>query len=181
MDHIMTTSSASSTGPKHIIGLIGWSGNGKTTLLTTLIPELIARGYTVSTMKHTHHDFDMDQPGKDSYRHRESGAQEVLITSRKRWALLHELRDQPEFEMEELIAKMAPVDILLIEGFKSHIYPKIEVHRPERGKKLLARTDESVVAVATNEEISDLNVPQIDLNDVSAVADFIITQMVSKA
>ncbi|MCW8915418.1 MAG: molybdopterin-guanine dinucleotide biosynthesis protein B [Magnetovibrio sp.] len=174
MDHNTTNAT---TGPKHIMGVIGWSGNGKTTLLSALIPELIARGHSVSTMKHTHHDFDMDQPGKDSYRHREAGAREVLLTSRKRWALLHELREEPEFEMDELIAKMAPVDILLIEGFKAHSYPKIEVHRPERGKKLLAHTDDSVIGVATNEEITDLKVPQIDLNDIGAVADFIIENM----
>ena len=163
-----------SIGPKHIIGIIGWSGSGKTSLLSDLLPVLIAKGFTVSTMKHTHHDFDMDQPGKDSYRHREAGAQEVLLTSRKRWALLHELRDAPEYEMDELIAKMAPVDILLIEGFKSHSYPKIEVNRPSLGKKLLCRTDESVVALATDEGVDDVGVPLLDLNNIDAIADFIV-------
>lgn len=163
-----------SIGPKHIIGIIGWSGSGKTSLLSDLLPVLIAKGFTVSTMKHTHHDFDMDQPGKDSYRHREAGAQEVLLTSRKRWALLHELRDAPEYEMDELIAKMAPVDILLIEGFKSHSYPKIEVNRPSLGKKLLCRTDESVVALATDESVDDVGVPLLDLNNIDAIADFIV-------
>ena len=171
----MTTPKQGPTqGPRHIIGLIGWSGSGKTTLLSDLIPLLTERGFTVSTMKHTHHDFDMDQPGKDSYRHREAGAQEVLLTSRKRWALLHELRDAPEFEMEELISKMAPVDILLIEGFKSHSFPKIEVNRPSRGKKLLCKTDDSVVALATDEEVEGAGVPILDLNSVEAIADFIV-------
>lgn len=170
-------STQSSSGPKHIIGMIGWSGSGKTTLLSELIPALGTRGYSVSTMKHTHHDFDMDQPGKDSYRHREAGAREVLLTSKKRWALLHELRDEPEVEMDGLIAKMAPVDILLIEGFKSHRYPKIEVNRPSRGKKLLCKTDDSVVALATDEEVDDVDVPLIDLNNVEAVADFIVSYL----
>ena len=162
------------TGPKHIIGVIGFSGNGKTTLLSQLIPELINRGKTVSTMKHTHHKFDMDKPGKDSYRHREAGAKEVLLTSNNRWALLHELREEPEFEMEDLIAKMAPVDILLIEGFKTHRFPKIEVHRPSTGKALIARKDDTVIAVATDEQFDDLETTQIDLNDIGKIADFII-------
>lgn len=165
------------SGPKHIFGLIGWSGSGKTTLFADLIPNLISRGFSVSTMKHTHHDFDMDQPGKDSYRHREAGAQEVLLTSAKRWALLHELRDEPEYDMETLIAKMAPVDILLIEGFKSHSYPKIEVNRPSRGKPVIAREDETVIAVASDEVIADLNVPLLDLNDIESIADFIVRQI----
>ena len=162
------------TGPKHILGVIGFSGNGKTTLLSKLIPELINRDKSVSTMKHTHHKFDMDQPGKDSYRHREAGAKEVLLTSTNRWALLHELREEPEFDMEALIAKMAPVDILLIEGFKSHDYPKVEVHRPSTGKALLAREDNTIIAVATDESLDGIDVQQIDLNDIGQVADFII-------
>lgn len=167
-------------GPQHVIGIIGWSGTGKTTLLTDLIPVLIARGYTVSTMKHTHHDFDMDQPGKDSYLHREAGAREVLLTSKKRWALLNELRDEPEPDMEELFTKMAPVDILLIEGFKSHRFAKIEVNRPSRGKKLLCKTDDSVIALATDEAVEEISIPLLDLNDVEAVADFIVSYTKSK-
>jgi len=164
-------------GPRHVIGIVGWSGSGKTTLFSDLIPVLTGRGYTVSTMKHTHHDFDMDQPGKDSYRHREAGAQEVLLTSRKRWALLHELRDAPEYEIDNLIAMMAPVDILLIEGFKAHSYPKIEVNRPSRGKKLLCETDVSVVALATDEKVEGVQVEQLDLNDVEAVANYIVSYL----
>lgn len=168
-------------GPKHIIGFIGWSGTGKTTLLSNLVPNLIRRGLSVSTMKHTHHDFDMDQPGKDSHRHREAGAREVLVTSQKRWALLHELRDEPESEMQSLISKMAPVDLLLIEGFKAHDYPKIEVHRPSRGKDLRCLTDDSVVALATDDvadaQAKGVQLPVIDLNDVSAVADYIVSYL----
>jgi len=168
-------------GPKHIIGFIGWSGTGKTTLLSNLVPNLIGRGLSVSTMKHTHHDFDMDQPSKDSYRHREAGAREVLVTSQKRWALLHELRNEPESEMESLIAKMAPVDILLIEGFKAHDYPKIEVHRPSRRKDLLCLTDDSVVALATDDmadaRTKGVKLPLIDLNDVKAMAEYIVSYL----
>ncbi len=166
-----------SQGPKHIIGIIGWSGSGKTTLLGNLIPTLTARGLTVSTMKHTHHDFDMDQPGKDSYRHREAGAQEVLLTSQKRWALLHELREAPEYDIDDLINMMAPVDILLIEGFKAHTYPKIEINRPSRGKKLICQGDDSVVALATDEPFEGVGITQLDLNDVEAVADYIVSYL----
>ncbi|MBL4614870.1 MAG: molybdopterin-guanine dinucleotide biosynthesis protein B [Magnetovibrio sp.] len=173
--------SVSRQGPQHIIGIIGWSGTGKTTLLTELIPVLIGRGYTVSTMKHTHHDFDMDKPGKDSYLHRQAGAREVLLTSKKRWALLNELRDEPEPDMEELFTKMAPVDILLIEGFKSHRFAKIEVSRPSRGKKLLCKTDDSVVALATDEAVDGIKIPLLDLNNVEAVADFIVSYVKSKS
>ncbi|MEG3618100.1 molybdopterin-guanine dinucleotide biosynthesis protein B [Magnetovibrio sp. PR-2] len=165
------------SGPKHILGVIGFSGNGKTTLLSNLIPELIKRGKTVSTMKHTHHKFDMDKPGKDSYRHREAGAKEVLLTSNNRWVLLHELREDPAFDMETLIAKMSSVDILLIEGFKSHPYAKLEVHRPSTGKALLASKDDTIIGVATDEQIDGLATPQIDLNDVGQVADFIIAHI----
>lgn len=164
-------------GPKHIIGIIGWSGSGKTTLLGKLIPDLTARGLSVSTMKHTHHEFDMDQPGKDSYRHREAGAKEVLLTSGNRWALLHELRDAPEYAMDDLIKMMAPVDILLIEGFKSHTYPKIEINRPSRGKKLICRGDDSVIALATDEPFEGVGIPQLDLNNVQAVGDYIVSYL----
>ena len=162
------------SGPRYILGIVGWSGSGKTTLLSNLIPALIAQGFSVSTMKHTHHDFDMDHPGKDSYRHREAGAREVLLTSRKRWALLNELRDEPEPDMGELIAKMAPVDILLIEGFKSHAFPKLEINRPSNGKACICLKDESVVALATDEPVGGVEIPQLDLNDVDAIAAFIV-------
>ncbi|MBF0246564.1 MAG: molybdopterin-guanine dinucleotide biosynthesis protein B [Alphaproteobacteria bacterium] len=163
-------------GPKHVIGIIGWSGSGKTTLLEKLIPAFKGRGLSVSTMKHTHHDFDIDKPGKDSYRHREAGAEEVLVTSARRWALLHELRDAPEWDMGVLVSKMAPVDVLLIEGFKGHPYPKIEVHRPALGKDLLSPGDDTVVALLTDDPTAmagKVDVPVLDLGDVTAVMDFL--------
>jgi len=155
-------------------GMIGWSGSGKTTLIIQLIPELISRGYSVSSMKHTHHNFDIDQPGKDSYEHRVAGAKQVLITGTKRWALLNENRDQGESTIEELLAKMEPVDIVLIEGFKKYPHSKMEVFRPSVERTLLAREDKSVVAIATDEQVDGGGLPVIDLNDVAAVADFII-------
>ncbi len=155
-------------------GLVGWSGSGKTTLLTLLIPELIGRGLSVSTIKHTHHRFDIDKPGKDSHEHRVAGATEVLITGSERWALLHENRDAPEPSMDELIARMAKVDLVLIEGFKSYSHDKLEVHRPSVGKPLLALEDDSVVAVASDETVEGIDLPFLDLNDVAAVADFVI-------
>lgn len=163
--------------PANVIGIVGRSGSGKTTLLTNLIPVLTSRGYSVSTIKHTHHGFDMDRPGKDSYRHREAGAQEVLLTSAQRWALLHELRDDPEPGLDELLHHMSPVDILLVEGFKAHPYPKVEVHRPAAGHPLMARTDDSVVAVACDAVLDDVRVPVLDLNCVEVIADFIVRRL----
>ncbi len=117
-----------------IIGLAGWSGSGKTTLITKVLPVLIARGNTVSTLKHAHHGFDLDKPGKDSFMHRVAGASEVLISSAKRWAVLHELRDEGEWDMEALLTKISPVDLVLVEGFKRESFPKVEVYRAENGK-----------------------------------------------
>lgn len=157
-----------------VIGIVGRSGSGKTTLLTKLIPELTRRGVSVSTVKHTHHDFDMDQPGKDSYRHREAGATEVVLASAYRWALLHELRGASEPDMEELIGHMSPVDIVLVEGFKHHPYPKIEVHRPSLGHPLMAHADASVVAVAADERMDGVAVPVLELGDPKPLADLIV-------
>lgn len=157
-----------------IFGLAGWSGSGKTTLVVELIPEIISRGFTISTMKHTHHKFDLDKPGKDSFNHRHAGASEVMMTSSTRWALMHELRGEPEPSMEDLIAHMTPVDLILVEGFKSYPHPKIEIHRPAIGKPLLNKGDKSVVAIATNETLNDITVPILDLNDVVSIADFIL-------
>ena len=158
-----------------IFGLMGWSGSGKTTLMVGLLPELTRRGYAVSTMKHSHHGFDVDIPGKDSYRHREAGATEVMVSSARRWALMHELRDQPEPDVETLIARMTPVDLLVIEGFKSHRHAKMEVHRPALGKELIGRNDPDVVAVASDLPIAGLRVPLLDLNDMTAIADFVVS------
>jgi molybdopterin-guanine dinucleotide biosynthesis protein B len=155
-------------------GLVGWSGSGKTTLMVKLLPELIGRGVSVSTMKHTHHRMDIDKPGKDSYEHRRAGAKEVMVVSSARWALMHELRGDPEPPVEEAIARMTPVDLLLIEGFKTHSHDKIEVWRPATEKPLRAPEDRSIVAVATDQTDLDVRVPVLDLNDVSAIADFIM-------
>ena len=161
-------------GETKIFGVVGWSGSGKTTLMLQLLPNLIARGYRVSTMKHTHHDFDIDKPGKDSFTHREAGAYEVLITGTKRWALLHENRNEAEPDIDTLLANMAPVDLVLIEGFKSHPHSKLEVHRPSVGKPLLAIDDDSIVAVTSDQTIDGVSVPVLDLDDVAAIGDFII-------
>src|SRR4029077_1035894 len=134
-----------------IFGLAGWSGSGKTTLMTLLIPELVSRGITVSTLKHAHHSFDVDQPGKDSLRHRQAGATEVMISSHNRWALMHELRGALEPSFEDLARQMNPVDLLLVEGFKRHHHPKIEVYRPSLGKPLLHPEDPLIVAIASDE------------------------------
>src|SRR6266850_2607845 len=134
-----------------IFGLAGWSGSGKTTLLTAVIPDLVARGLRVSTIKHAHHEFDIDRPGKDSWRHREAGAYEVMVASARRWAIMHELRGAPEPTLDELVARMSPVDLLLVEGWKHHPHPKLEVHRPSLGKPLLYPDDPHVVAIASIE------------------------------
>ena len=157
-----------------ILGLGGWSGAGKTTLMAKLIPGLVGRGVTVSTMKHAHHGFDVDQPGKDSYIHRAAGATEVLIGSEKRWALMHELRAEVEPSAVDLAKHMTPVDLLLIEGFKREPHDKLEIYRAENGKPLLANQDRSYVAILTDSPVADAKVPVIDLNDVRAIADFIV-------
>ena len=157
-----------------IFGLAGWSGSGKTTLMTRLIPAVAGRGITVSTVKHAHHGFDIDQPGKDSFEHRAAGAKEVMIASAKRWALMHELRSDAEPSMDELIARMAPVDLLLVEGFKQADYDKIEVHRVAIGKPLLLNRDPRIVALASDQPVPDSTLPRFHLDEVDAIADFII-------
>jgi molybdopterin-guanine dinucleotide biosynthesis protein B len=163
-----------------IFGLVGWSGSGKTTLVTALLPELIGRGYTVSTMKHTHHNFDIDKKGKDSFEHRIAGATEVLITGSSRWAILHENRNAPEPLIEQLLNRMEDVDLVLIEGFKSYRHQKLEVFRPALGKSLLAGEDQTIVAVASDAQESELtglvakNVVLINLDNIKVIADFIV-------
>ena len=164
-----------------IVGISGWSGNGKTTLLERLIPALISKGYTVSTLKHAHHKFDIDRPGKDSYRHREAGATEVLISSAARWAIMHENRDEEEADLQSLIARMTPVDILLIEGFKKENFPKIEVWRNGVKDEPLYLRDDTVIAVATDATDIETNLPLLDLNDEYKVADFIVDEFMNKA
>jgi molybdopterin-guanine dinucleotide biosynthesis protein B len=157
-----------------IIGLAGWSGSGKTTLITKVLPALIARGHTVSTLKHAHHDFDLDRPGKDSFLHRESGATEVIISSERRWAVLRELRGDPEWDLPTLLSKASPVDLVLIEGFKRGPFPKLEVFRKENGKPLLHPDDPHIFAVASDAPVSEAHIPVIDLNDIDAIADVLL-------
>jgi molybdopterin-guanine dinucleotide biosynthesis adapter protein len=157
-----------------IFGFAGWSGSGKTTLMTALIPELLARGVSVSTVKHAHHDFDIDQPGKDSWRHRQAGAREVMVASAQRWALMHELREAPEPSLDRLLERMSPVDLVLVEGFKRHPHPKIEISRSALGKPPLYPDDPSVVAVASDERLPGLPLPWLPLSDPATVARFII-------
>jgi len=156
-----------------IFGLAGWSGSGKTTLLTAIIPELVARDLVVSTIKHAHHEFDIDRPGKDSWRHRQAGASEVMVASARRWAVMHELRDAAEPTLEELVAHMSPVDLLLVEGWKRHPHPKIEVYRPSLRKELLYPEDPHIVAIASDEAIA-APIPLLPLGDAAAVAAFIL-------
>lgn len=159
-----------------IFGLAGWSGSGKTTLLVALIPELNARGLRVSTIKHAHHEFDIDRPGKDSWRHREAGAHEVMVGSARRWALMHELRGAGEPTLDALVARMSAVDIVLIEGFKAHPHPKIEVHRPALGKPLLYPDDPNVVAIASDAAVAT-PIPLLPLGNPGAVAAFIVDHL----
>jgi molybdopterin-guanine dinucleotide biosynthesis protein B len=155
------------------LGIAGYSGSGKTTLTVKLIPTLAARGVEISTIKHAHHAFDIDQPGKDSYEHRHAGAREVLVSSATRWALMHENRGDAEPDLDGLLAKLAPVDLVLVEGWKHGHHPKLEVHRPSVGKLLIAREDPHVIAVASDEALEGLTVPVLPVDDVEAVADFI--------
>ncbi len=157
-----------------IFGLVGWSGSGKTTLVAKLVPELIGRGLSVSTMKHTHHNFDIDKKGKDSYLHRIAGATEVLITGARRWAILHENRNVPEPSVDELLAHMEDVDLVLIEGFKSHRHQKMEVYRPAVGKPMLCPDDSSIIAVASDADLGKVDLPVMNLEDVKAIADYIV-------
>jgi len=164
------------SGPGAIFGISGWSGSGKTTLIKRLIPEFCRRGLTVSTIKHAHHRFDIDQPGKDSYEHRAAGATEVLVSSAARWALIHEHRDAPEPGLAELTARMVPVDLLLIEGFKNDFYEKLEVHRPSVGKELLCLADDQVVGVASDAALPGVTLQVFDLDDIVAIADFVVAR-----
>jgi molybdopterin-guanine dinucleotide biosynthesis protein MobB len=165
-------------GPMRIIGLAGWSGSGKTTLITKLIPRLIARGVTASTVKHAHHGFDLDQPGKDSFFHRAAGATEVIISSAKRFAILHELREEAEWDLPDLLAKMSPVDLVLVEGYKRDAFPKLEIHRAANGKPLIHPEDSHIIAIASDIALPAAKVPVIDLDDVEAIADTLLRHAV---
>ena len=157
-----------------VFGLAGWSGSGKTTLMIRLLPELIARGLTVSTVKHAHHAFDVDKPGKDSYRHREAGAREVMVSSANRWALMHENRDTSEADLGALLSHMSPVDLVLVEGFKHEAHDKLEVYRAAVGKPLLAADDPHIKAIASDIALPNAPVPVVVLDDVAAIADIVM-------
>src|SRR3954464_10441868 len=158
-----------------IIGIAGWSGAGKTTLLTRVIPCLTARGLRVSTIKHAHHNFDVDQPGKDPHTHRAAGAAEVLVSSASRFALMHELRGEPEWTLRALLGKLSPVDLVLVEGFKRETHPKLEVFRAAVGKPPLHPGDPNIVAVASDQPVA-ANVPVVSLDDAEAVADILVAK-----
>jgi len=143
-----------------------------------LIPRLIARGVLVSTLKHAHHGFDLDQPGKDSFFHRAAGATEVIISSAKRWAILHELREEPEWNLRSLVAKMSPVDLILVEGFKRDAFPKLEIHRAANNKPLIHPEDPHIVAIASDIALPQAKVPVIDLNDIETIADLLLARAV---
>jgi molybdopterin-guanine dinucleotide biosynthesis protein B len=156
-----------------VFGFAGWSGSGKTTLIESLIPRFIAQGLRVSLIKHAHHNFDIDRPGKDSYRHRAAGCKEVMVASAHRWVIMHELRGAPEPTLEEQIARMAPCDLLLVEGFKFDPIPKLEIFRAANGKAPLHPDDPHIVALATDRPF-DTPLPQFDLNDHDAIAEFVL-------
>ena len=160
-----------------VLGITGWSGCGKTTLIVALIPRLRALGLAVSTLKHAHHDVDLDTPGKDTFRHREAGAHEVILATGRRWALLRELRDEPEPALPELLARLQPVDLVLVEGYKRDRHPKVEAWRAEAGLGLIATDDPTIRAVASDRPLPDLRVPRFDLDDTRAIADFILGEV----
>ncbi|MBT6117017.1 MAG: molybdopterin-guanine dinucleotide biosynthesis protein B [Rhodospirillaceae bacterium] len=157
-----------------VFGLAGWSGSGKTALIARLIPEIAARGLTVSTVKHAHHEFDPDKPGKDSHAHRMAGAREVMVSSARRWALIHELTGANELSLDELIARMSPADLLLVEGFKRAPIPKLEVWREANAKPFLHPEDPHIVAIAGDAPVPNANLPVLPLDDASAIADFVL-------
>ena len=153
-----------------IIGLAGWSGSGKTTLVTNVIPVLVKRGLKVATVKHAHHEFDTDQPGKDSWMHRQAGASEVAIVSSRRWAIVHELVGEPEPMLGDVLARLSPVDLVIVEGFKRHRHPKLEVYRAAVGKPLLHLDDDCIVAIATDAPLPQAQVPVLMFGDVESIA-----------
>ena len=161
-----------------IIGLAGWSGSGKTTLLTKVIPRIVERGKRVSTLKHAHHGFDLDQPGKDSHAHRAAGASEVLIASAKRWAVMHELRGAPEPALRELVHRLSPTDLVIVEGYKRERIPKLEIYRAEIGKPLLHLDDDWIVAIASDGPLPQASVPVVDLNDAAKIADILLAEAI---
>ncbi|ATX64426.1 molybdopterin-guanine dinucleotide biosynthesis protein B [Roseinatronobacter bogoriensis] len=161
----------------NLYGVTGWKNTGKTGLMERLVAEMVARGLTVSTVKHAHHDTEIDHPGRDSYRHRVAGAREVVLSSPRRWAVMHELRDRPEPMLAELLTRLSPVDLVLVEGYKRANHPKVEAYRAETGRDLLARENGTIRAVAADIAIDDLAQPVFHLDDTSAIADFILRDL----
>ncbi|WP_127113764.1 molybdopterin-guanine dinucleotide biosynthesis protein B [Shimia sediminis] len=161
-----------------VFGITGWKNTGKTTLTERLVKEFTRRGFTVSTVKHAHHAVDVDQPGTDSFRHRDAGASQVLLASANRWALMHELRGAPEPDLDELLSRLDPVDIVLVEGFKRAGHPKVETYRQAAGQDLIAPGNATIRAIATDSPL-DADRPTFDLNDVAGIADFILKETAS--
>ncbi|WP_299648097.1 molybdopterin-guanine dinucleotide biosynthesis protein B [uncultured Tateyamaria sp.] len=159
-----------------IYGVVGWKNAGKTGLMERLVTEITGRGHTVSTVKHAHHTFDVDHPGKDSYRHRIAGASEVLLASRNRVALMQELREQDEPTLEDLLQRLSPVDLVLVEGYKRDAHPKVEAHRAETGNPLIAPDDPTIRAIASDTPMT-MDRPVFDLNDTKSIADFILSEV----
>jgi len=157
-----------------VLGIVGWSGAGKTTLIVKLIPLLVARGLRVATLKHAHHNFDVDQPGKDSYEHRHAGAAEVIICSSRRWAQMHELGADPEPSLAQLLERVSPCDLILVEGFKAERHSKLEVFRESTGKSPLYPQDPHVVAIAADRSLPGIGIAAVDLNDTTAVAELVM-------
>ncbi|SNB65002.1 molybdopterin guanine dinucleotide biosynthesis accessory protein MobB [Arboricoccus pini] len=163
--------------PERVFGIVGFKNNGKTVLTCRLIDHLKAQGYRISTIKHAHHDADIDQPGRDSWRHRESGATEVLLSTSQRWMHVHELRQEAEPALADHLARMTPVDLVLVEGFKRDSHAKIEVHRAERDTPLIAHEDPTVVALATDQEAIALDRPVFHLDDIAGIAAFMLDHL----
>lgn len=160
-----------------IWGVVGWKNSGKTGLMERLVTEFVARGHSVSTLKHAHHHFDIDQPGKDSHRHRIAGATEVLLASDTRWALMSELRDAGEPTLEEHLMRLSPVDLVLVEGYKRDRHSKIETYRATTGNPLIANDDPTIKAVATDSSVNVMGRPTFDLDDTKSIADFIVAEL----
>ena len=159
-----------------VFGITGWKNTGKTGLVERLVTELSFRGFTVSTIKHAHHSFDVDYQGRDSYRHREAGACEVLLSSGNRWALMHELRGADEMSLADLLMKLTPVDVVLVEGFKTEGHEKLECHRASTSTMVIGRADDTIIGIASDIEL-DVELPFFDLNDTKAIADFMLTRL----
>jgi molybdopterin-guanine dinucleotide biosynthesis protein B len=161
-----------------VIGLAGWSGAGKTTLMTRVIPVLVGRGLRVSTVKHAHHGFDVDIPGKDSHTHRQAGAAEVFVSSARRWAHIHELRGEPEPNLQDIFPRMTQVDLVIVEGFKREPHPKLEIYRAALGKPLLQPDDNWIVALASDGPVPESRVPVISLDDIEKIVDVLLIESI---